>query len=124
MNRFHIVKLGCPKNDADSEILRGILESKGYEYTSNPANANYIFINTCGFIEDAKKESIEVIFEYLMLKNEKKDLKVIPFGCLSERYYTEILEEIPELDGLYGVLSPYTIVDKLENGRSEEHTSE
>lgn len=116
MNRFHIVKLGCPKNDADSEILRGILESKGYEYTSNPANANYIFINTCGFIEDAKKESIEVIFEYLMLKNEKKDLKVIPFGCLSERYYTEILEEIPELDGLYGVLSPYTIVDKLENG--------
>lgn len=47
------------KNDADSEILRGILESKGYEYTSNPANANYIFINTCGFIEDAKKKVLK-----------------------------------------------------------------
>lgn len=117
MNKFHIVTLGCPKNDADSDILKGILESKGYKYTSNPIKANLIFINTCGFIEDAKKESIETIFEYLSLKNENKALKVIPFGCLAERYFTNILEEIPELDGLYGVLSPYTIVDKLESGK-------
>lgn len=116
MNKFHIVRLGCPKNDADADILQGILENKGYRYTPDPINANYIFINTCGFIEDAKKESIEAIFEYLLLKDEKKDIKVIPFGCLAERYYTEILEEIPEVDGLYGVLSPQTIVDKLESG--------
>ncbi len=115
MNKFHIVRLGCPKNDADADILQGILENKGYRYTPDPINANYIFINTCGFIEDAKKESIEAIFEYLLLKDEKKDIKVIPFGCLAERYYTEILEEIPEVDGLYGVLSPQTIVDKLES---------
>lgn len=62
MNKFHIVRLGCPKNDADADILQGILENKGYRYTPDPINANYIFINTCGFIEDAKKK---VLKQYL-----------------------------------------------------------
>jgi len=116
MKKFHIVKLGCPKNDADMEIFKGLLQSKGYKYVSNPQIADYIFIDTCGFIEEAKKESIETIFEYISLKDNNKNLKVIPIGCLIQRYFTEFLKDIPEIDGLYGVLSPKTIVEKIENG--------
>ncbi|MDK2840383.1 MAG: ribosomal protein methylthiotransferase [Thermosipho sp. (in: thermotogales)] len=116
MKKFHIVKLGCPKNDADMEIFKGLFQSKGYIYESNPQSADYIFIDTCGFIEEAKKESIEAIFEYASLKDNNKNLKVIPIGCLTQRYFNDILKNIPEIDGLYGVLSPKTIVEKIENG--------
>ncbi|PNR94970.1 30S ribosomal protein S12 methylthiotransferase RimO [Petrotoga olearia] len=116
MKKFHIVKLGCPKNDADMEILKGLLQSKGYKYENNPHFADYIFIDTCGFIEEAKKESIETIFEYTSLKDNNKKPKVIPTGCLTQRYFNEFLENVPEIDGLYGVLSPKTIVEKIENG--------
>ncbi|KUK83469.1 MAG: Ribosomal protein S12 methylthiotransferase RimO [Petrotoga mobilis] len=116
MKKFHIVKLGCPKNDADMEILKGLLLSKGYKHENNPQFADYIFIDTCGFIEEAKKESIETIFEYTSLKDNNKKSKVIPIGCLTQRYFNEFLENVPEIDGLYGVLSPKTIVEKIENG--------
>jgi len=116
MKKFHIVKLGCPKNDADMEILKGLLQSKGYKYESNPEFADYIFIDTCGFIEEAKKENIEAIFEYASLKETNKNVKVISLGCLTQRYYDDFLKNIPEIDGLYGVLSPKTVVEKLENG--------
>ncbi|POZ89429.1 MULTISPECIES: 30S ribosomal protein S12 methylthiotransferase RimO [Petrotoga] len=116
MKKFHIVKLGCPKNDADMEILKGLLLSKGYKHENNPQFADYIFIDTCGFIEEAKKESIETIFEYTSLKDNNKNPKVIPIGCLTQRYFNEFLENVPEIDGLYGVLSPKTIVEKIENG--------
>jgi len=114
MPKFHIVKLGCPKNDADMEVLKGLLEKEGYTYEKVPEEADYIFIDTCGFIEDAKKENIESIFEYASFKEINKNIKVIPIGCLTERYFDEILKDIPEIDGLFGVLSPKTIVEKLK----------
>lgn len=116
MKKFHIVRLGCPKNDADMDNLQGLLESKGYLYEKEPEDSDLIFIDTCGFIEEAKRESIETIFEYISLKENHKNLRVIALGCLTERYYNEIKEEIPELDGIFGVISPKTVVDNVERG--------
>jgi ribosomal protein S12 methylthiotransferase len=115
MEKFHIVRLGCPKNDADMDILRGILENKGYKYEENAENSDMIIIDTCGFIENSKKESIDTIFEYNSLKENNPALKIIPIGCMIERYYDEFREELNEADGLFGVITPQMIVDKIEN---------
>lgn len=116
MDKFHIVRLGCPKNDADMDIFRGIMENKGYLYSDDPKNADTIFIDTCGFIESAKRESIDTIFEYNSLKEENPNLKIIPIGCLIERYYEDFKKEFKEVDGLYGVIPPAVIADNFEKG--------
>ncbi|TGG87798.1 30S ribosomal protein S12 methylthiotransferase RimO [Geotoga petraea] len=116
MEKFHIVRLGCPKNDADMDIFRGIMENKGYIYSEDPKSADTIFIDTCGFIESAKKESIDTIFDYNSLKEENPDLKIIPIGCLIERYYDDFKEELKEVDGLYGVIPPAVIANNFEKG--------
>jgi ribosomal protein S12 methylthiotransferase len=98
-----IVTLGCPKNQVDSEVLAGILNRKGVELVTNPEEADMIFINTCGFIEEAKEESIEAILRAVELKKNGKDRKIFVLGCLSERYREEIKKEIPEVDHYFGV---------------------
>lgn len=93
--------LGCPKNFNDSEMAMGILEEKGYEIADTPEDADVFIVNTCGFIDDAKKESISEIFR--MAEQKGKDRKLIVSGCLVQRYPQELFDELPEVDGFLGV---------------------
>lgn len=101
MGKVSIVSLGCPKNSVDSDRLIGRLRKEGFGYTPECEDADIVFVNTCGFIDAAKKESVEEILKLRRLKDEGKRLLV--FGCLAERYRDELLREIPEIDGLWGV---------------------
>ena len=103
LKKCAIVTLGCPKNQVDSEVLAGELVRQGIELVGNPEEADAVFINTCGFIEDAKKESIDAILRIVENKKRFKDQKVYVWGCLSERYRNEIVKEIPEVDRFFGV---------------------
>jgi ribosomal protein S12 methylthiotransferase rimO len=99
--KVFIDTLGCPKNFNDSEFAAGILEENGYEIIDSPDDADIIMVNTCGFINDAKKESIEHIFE--MNERRKAGGKLVVSGCLSQRYSEELSKEIPEADCIIGV---------------------
>jgi len=98
-----VVTLGCPKNDVDSEILAGQLVRSGIELVVEPRDADVIYINTCGFIEAAKRESIDTIFNILELKKQDPAKKIYVWGCLAQRYGKELAETIPEVDGYFGV---------------------
>ena len=103
MKKIGMVSLGCPKNSVDTEFLLGDLVSVGYEITSRQEEAEVIVVNTCGFIESAKRESIDAILEMARLKTDGECRKLIVTGCLSERYSDELLREIPEIDHMLGV---------------------
>jgi ribosomal protein S12 methylthiotransferase len=96
------VNLGCSKNQVDSEVMLGTLTHDGFELTADPARAEVVIINTCGFIEEAKQESINAIIEYGALKKNGVCRVLIAAGCLSQRYQGELLKELPELDGVVG----------------------
>ena len=98
-----MVSLGCSKNRVDSENLLGFLNEQGYPIVADPAEADIIFVNTCGFIEPAKVESIETIFEMAQFKETGKLKKLFVTGCLSQRYSGDLVEEMPEVDGFMGV---------------------
>jgi len=98
-----LVSLGCSKNRVDSEVLLGILTENGYEIVADPQDADIVFVNTCGFIEPAKEESIDAIFEMAEYKKTGKLQKLFVTGCLSQRYSDALKEEIPEVDGFMGV---------------------
>ncbi|MBQ6558680.1 MAG: 30S ribosomal protein S12 methylthiotransferase RimO [Clostridia bacterium] len=101
MYNIGLVSLGCAKNQTDAEIMLGILASDGFNITPDPSNADVIIVNTCGFIEPAKKESIDTILEMAEYKKEKCRL-LIASGCLAERYSDDILKELPEVDAIVG----------------------
>jgi len=113
--RIYIESLGCPKNTADSEYMAGILKYSGCEIVRDPLLADVILVNTCGFIEPAKEESIDTILEFAELKKEGLK-KLIVTGCLYERYKRELKEELPEVDGFLGVHEldriPEVVLDK------------
>jgi ribosomal protein S12 methylthiotransferase len=96
------VSLGCPKNLVDSEVMLGTLSEQGYEITPDQRSADVIVVNTCGFIDSAKKESIDTILEMAALKEVGRCRKLVVAGCLGERYREQILEEIPEIDFVFG----------------------
>ena len=98
--KLYIETLGCPKNFNDSEGIGGIWEAAGGEIVASPEEAEVVIVNTCGFINDAKRESIDAIFDMTRLENNPK---LIVSGCLSQRYGEELAEEIPEIDYLLGV---------------------
>ena len=98
-----MVSLGCPKNTVDSERVLGDLVSSGYDLTQNEEDAEIIIVNTCGFIESAKKESVDTILEMARKKIDGKCRQLIVTGCLAERHTQELLDEIPEIDHLLGV---------------------
>lgn len=102
--------LGCPKNINDSEIAMGNLEEKGFTIVESPDEADAIIVNTCGFIEDAKKESIDEIFNMAAYKEKNK--KLVISGCLVQRYTDELYKEIPEANGFIGV-NDYDKLPKL-----------
>ena len=96
------VSLGCPKNLVDSEVMLGTLARQGYSITPNKEEADVIVVNTCGFIDSAKRESIDTILEMADLKSQGNCKKLVVAGCLAERYRAQIQEEIPEIDFVFG----------------------
>lgn len=112
-HRVGMVSLGCAKNLINSEQMLWLLNEAGYELTGNLAEAEYLVINTCGFIESSKTEAINNILEFAELKKEGRLKKIIVAGCLPERYREEILKEMPEVDALVGCGSYGEIVDVL-----------
>ena len=99
--KIYMETLGCPKNFNDTQAAKGIMAESGFEITKTPENADVLIVNTCGFINDAKKESISKIFELAEYKMANK--KLLVSGCLSERYADDLFEEMPEVDGFIGV---------------------
>lgn len=114
-NLISIINLGCSKNLVDSEMLSRQLESNGYSVEHDPEkpNGEIAIVNTCGFIGDAKEESINMILSMAQLKQRKKIKKLLVMGCLSERYMKELPEELPEVDKFYGKFSWHQILEDL-----------
>ena len=106
------ISLGCDKNLVDSERMLGLLSRDGYTFTDDENDADVILINTCCFIGDAKEESVNVILEMARLKETGKLKALIVSGCMAQRYKDEILEEIPEVDGILGT-STYDEISKV-----------
>ena len=110
------VSLGCPKNLVDSEVMLGTLAGKGYSITAHKEDADVIVVNTCGFIDSAKKESIDTILEMAQLKTEGHCKKLVVAGCLAERYRSEIRKEIPEIDFIFGPDELGRVLDQSRRG--------
>lgn len=102
MNNVHIVTLGCSKNDVDSSMMYSLLDKNKYQMVNEPSQADILIVNTCGFIDAAKEESIDTILESVEYKNEGRCKKVLLSGCLAQRYPEELIKEIPEIDGIIG----------------------
>ena len=115
MKTIDFISLGCSKNLVDSENLMGMFETKGYHVThdSDDPQGEYVVVNTCGFIADAKEESINTILEQVARKNEGLVKKIFVMGCLSERYLADLEAEIPEVDGWYGKFNYRQLLDDL-----------
>lgn len=101
--RVNIITLGCPKNEVDSDAMRWHLIESGYELTEELEDADIFVINTCGFIDQAKAESLDQIWEIVTLKREDKARKLIVAGCLAQRYPDQLFKEIPEIDAVLGI---------------------
>lgn len=111
--KINIITLGCAKNQVDSEALWSQLEGNALEVTSDISHASIAVINTCGFIEEAKKQSIDTILETIKLKNQGKLEKVIVMGCLSERYHSDLARELPEVDRFFGTNDVPQLINEL-----------
>lgn len=122
---YAFISLGCPKNTVDSERMMGLLKLDGYQMVADPVGADFVVVNTCGFIEQARKESYGAIDEMLELKKEGKTRGVIVSGCLAERQKEQLLEERPEIDSLIGVFGRESITDIADRllGDQEEQRS-
>lgn len=112
------VSLGCDKNLVDSEVMLGLLRDKGYSLTNEEAEADIIVINTCCFIHDAKEESIQTILEMAEYKKLGRLQVLLVTGCLAQRYQTEILNEIPEVDAVLGTTATDKIAEAIEEALS------
>ena len=102
MEKVHLLTLGCPKNLADSELMLGALMRAGFEVTLDPGDAQVLIVNTCAFIEAAKKESIGAILEASQVKKRGIGRRLVVAGCLAQRYGAELREELPEVDIFVG----------------------
>src|SRR6516162_4370046 len=120
---FAFVSLGCAKNLVDSETMLGKLAADGYIIQPSPEGADVVVVNTCGFIEPARQESLGVIREMLDLKRQGKVKAVVVAGCLAERKREALLEEVPEVDHLVGVFGRDEIVsvcDQVLQGNRQQ----
>jgi len=112
----HFVSLGCPKNRVDSEVMLGVARHAGYEHVSDPEQAEVIVINTCGFIGEAKKESVDAILEMAQHKESGRCERLVVAGCLSQRHPDELAREIPEVDHFLGSSDMLRLGDVLVGG--------
>ena len=119
-----MVSLGCPKNLVDSEVMLGIIKDKQLEITNDPADAELIIVNTCGFIESAKEESISTILQMAQYKEHGSCKYLIMTGCLGQRYADELFESMPEVDAIVGTDS-FTdigwVIDQVLAGKRVKH---
>ncbi|MEG0249906.1 MAG: 30S ribosomal protein S12 methylthiotransferase RimO [Peptostreptococcus sp.] len=115
MLKIALESLGCSKNLVDAEIMLGILNKSGHQLVGECEDADVVIVNTCGFIEDAKQESIDTIISYADLKNEGVIKYLLVSGCLAQRYTEELLEEIPEIDAIVGTGSYDKITEVVDN---------
>ena len=120
MRKVGMVSLGCAKNRVDSENMLGMLREKGYEIVADPAEADVLFVNTCGFIEAAKEESIDAIFEMAQYKKTGRAKKLFVTGCLAQRYPEALMSEIPEIDGMLGVAEYARLFEMMEAAEGRE----
>jgi ribosomal protein S12 methylthiotransferase len=121
MKKIGFISLGCPKNLVDSEVMMGRLKQAGYEITTDETEAETLVVNTCGFIDAAKKESVDAILEAARMKSEGKCQRLVVAGCLVERYREELRESIPEVDAFIGtnqIDEITTVADARVNTRS------
>ena len=121
MKTIDFISLGCSKNLVDSEMLMGLMEANGYRCThdSDDPQGEIVVINTCGFIADAKEESINTILEFAQAKTEGRIEKLYVMGCLSERYLADLETEIPEVDGWYGKFNYRQLLEDF-SGKTEK----
>ncbi len=118
--KVHFISLGCPKNLVDSEIMAGTLMKDGYSVVGEAEEADTVIVNTCGFIEDSKKESIQRILDMAELKQEGKIKKVVVAGCLTQRYKDDLVEGLPEADLFVGSGEFQNIAKILKNSDAGE----
>ncbi len=118
MATIGVVSLGCAKNQVDTERMLGILNAAGHTITNDPQHADILIVNTCGFIESAKQESIDAILEMAQYKQGGTCRKLVVTGCLSERYRAELAQAMPEIDLLLGVRE-YETLPRLLGGQTD-----
>jgi ribosomal protein S12 methylthiotransferase len=111
MKKIGFISLGCPKNLVDSEVMMGRLRQSGYEITADASEAETVVVNTCGFIDAAKQESVDAILEAARLKTEGKASRLVVAGCLVERYRDELRAEMPEVDAFIGTSQIESIIE-------------
>ena len=121
MRKVGMISLGCAKNRVDSETMLGMLRERGFEIVGDPAEADLLFVNTCGFIESAKEESIDAILE--LAQYRKNGAKLFVTGCLAQRYPDALMSEIPEIDGLMGVAEYARLFDMIEAAEAGQRPS-
>ena len=117
-----LISLGCNKNRVDSEIALGLMKDRGYAFNADPAEADVLMVNTCGFIEAAEEESIDTILELAEYKKTGRCKVLVVTGCLSQRYENELLAEIPEIDVLLGVNQYALLPDAVEKALKGKRT--
>jgi len=113
MERVHLISLGCPKNLMDSELMLGALGAAGYEVTLDPSEAQVVVVNTCAFIEAARKESLDAIIEAAELKKQGGATRLVVAGCLAQRYGEQLREQLPEVDIFVGTANFLDLPDLL-----------
>src|ERR1700737_1735791 len=120
MESVHLISLGCPKNTADSELMLGALVREGFEVTLDPQQAQGLLVKTCPFIEPAKKESIDAILAAAEVKKNGTGKRLVVAGCLSQRYGSELREELPEVDIFVGTGNFLDLPELLRRTESPE----
>jgi ribosomal protein S12 methylthiotransferase len=121
MEKVHLLTLGCPKNLVDSELMLGALANAGFEIAADPANAQVLIVNTCAFIEAAKKESLDAILEAAELKNSAPGRRLVVAGCMAQRYGAQLSEAMPEVDIFVGTGNFLELPELLRRTDTPEH---
>ena len=119
--KFFIDQHGCAKNQTDGELIAGFLIERGYEFTLNAEEADFILVNSCGFIQSAKKESIDAVCN---IKKAYPKAKLVLTGCLAERYAGDLIEAMPELDGVFGNGDLSKIAGFMDSVSKKKRTAE
>jgi ribosomal protein S12 methylthiotransferase len=120
MEKVHLLTLGCPKNLADSELMLGALAQAGYSFTADPDSADVLVVNTCAFIEAAKKESLDAVMCAVNSKRRGNDRRLVVSGCLAQRYGAELRAELPEVDVFVGTGNFLSLPDLLRRSERPE----
>src|SRR5687767_2265798 len=116
--KIGLISLGCPKNLVDSEVMLGLAQQAGHQLTRDPSDADVLVVNTCAFIDKAKKESIDTILEMAEQKKTGRCTRLVVTGCMAERYREELMAQIPEIDVVLGTGEVPEIVNAIGSRES------